>query len=112
MRSRKIAANYIFLPGFPLVKNGYVEIPDTKEVRVVEMGGQLREIEGLEFYGGCVVPDYICGCERFFQEGEKMLPVLEKLFCIQGNIFQRVAIIEGADLLGLIWQAGTRVRLL
>ena len=71
MRSRKIAANYIFLPGFPLVKNGYVEIPEAKEARVVEMGGQLREIEGLECYGGCVVPDYSCGSEHFFQEGEK-----------------------------------------
>ena len=46
---RKIAANYICLPGFPLVKNGYVILEQGRVKDVVDTGGRIREIQGLEF---------------------------------------------------------------
>jgi len=52
---RKIAANYICLPGFPLVKNGYVILEQGRVKDVVDTGGRIREIQGLEFYGGLIV---------------------------------------------------------
>ena len=45
---RKIAANYICLPGFPLVKNGYVILEQGRVKDVVDTGGRIREIQGLE----------------------------------------------------------------
>ena len=36
---RKIAANYILLPGFEFVKNGYVVLKDGKVMDVVNTGG-------------------------------------------------------------------------
>ena len=48
---RKIAANYIFLPGYPLVRNGYVVIDGQNGVDVVNTGGFIREIPGFDFYG-------------------------------------------------------------
>ena len=40
---RKIAANYIFLPDSPLIKNGYVVI-EQGEVRVVNTGGHILSL--------------------------------------------------------------------
>lgn len=110
--NRKIASNYIYLPECSLVKNGYVEIIAGRGVRIMDTGGQIREVAGLEFYAGIIVPDYVVGCESLFQTGKKMLPVLEHLFAEKGNIFYRVAIIEKADLLELAWQNETAIRLL
>ena len=42
---RKIAANYICLPGFPLVKNGYVILEQGRVKDVVDTGGRIREIQ-------------------------------------------------------------------
>ena len=56
---RKIAANYICLPGFPLVKNGYVILEQGRVKDVVDTGGRIREIQGLEFYGGLIVAAYV-----------------------------------------------------
>lgn len=109
---RKIAANYIFLPGLPLVRNGYVEITVPQRVRLVDTGGIMKEIAGLEFYGGLIVPDYVCRYETFFLPGMKMLPFLEQLFAQKGNIYQGIAIIEGADLQQLVWKEKAKVRLL
>ena len=109
---RKIAANYIYWPGSTLVKNGYVEISASQEVKVVDTGGQMKEIAGLEFYGGLIVPDYIYGFEDLFLPEAKMLPFLEQLFALKGSICQEAAIIEGADLLQLVWKKEARIRLL
>ena len=97
---RKIAANYIFVPGWPLVKNGYVEI------------GQIKEIAGLEFYGGMIVPDYVCACKSLLLPEVEILPFLERLFAQKGNVYQRVALIEGADLIRLVWKERAAIRLL
>ena len=56
---RKIAANYILLPGFEFVKNGYVVLKDGMVVDVVNTGGEIREIPCLEFYGGMLVDDRV-----------------------------------------------------
>ena len=56
---RKIAANYILLPGFEFVKNGYVVLKDGKVMDVVNTGGEIREIPCLEFYGGMIVDDSV-----------------------------------------------------
>lgn len=109
---RKIAANYIFLPGLPLVKNGYVEIAGPQGVKVVDTGGKVKEIAGLEFYGGLIVPDYVCVYEASFLPEMKMLPFLEQLFAQKGNIYQGIAIIEGADLQQLVWKEKAKIRLL
>lgn len=42
---RKIAANYIFLPGYPLVRNGYVVIDGQN----VDRRGETREVLFVRF---------------------------------------------------------------
>lgn len=109
---RKIAANYIFWPGIPLVKNGYVEISASGGVRVVDTGGKMREIAGLEFYGGMIVPAYVCDYRESWRPGMGLLPFLTRLFACRGADCRRPAIIEGADLRGLVWTEKADVRLL
>jgi len=111
-KSRKIAANYIYWPEKPLIKNGYVVISALHGIKVVDTGGKIREIAGLEFYGGLLVPAYVREYSSSFLPEMKMLPFLEQLFAEKGNICQRVAIIEGADLLRLEWKQEARIRLL
>ena len=91
---RKIAANYICLPGFPLVKNGYVILEQGRVKDVVDTGGRIREIQGLEFYGGLIVAAYVA----IYRRG--------------GKEYQGVGIWEGADLLKLTWTNKTKFRLL
>ena len=62
---RKIAANYILLPGFEFVKNGYVVLKDGKVMDVVNTGGEIREIPCLEFYGGMIVDDCVRQCIKW-----------------------------------------------
>ena len=66
---RKIAANYICLPGFPLVKNGYVILEQGRVKDVVDTGGRIREIQGLEFYGGLIVAAYVAAYQERLEEG-------------------------------------------
>ena len=109
---RKIAANYVFLPGKPLLKQGYVVWDDGAVREVVDTGGELREIHGLEFYGGMIVPDYVCACKSLLLPEVEILPFLERLFAQKGNVYQRVALIEGADLIRLVWKERAAIRLL
>ena len=111
-RVRKIAANYIFVPGWPLVKNGYVEIFGSQGVHVVDTYGKIKEIAGLEFYGGLIVPDYVCECKNLLLPEMEILPFLEQLFAQKGNGCRRVALIEGADLVRLVWKEKAGIRLL
>lgn len=106
---RKVAANYICLPGKPLVKNGYVVLKEGMPVEVVDTGGVVTEIAGLEFYGGMLVADYICGKEGCFAAGEPLADVLGRLYGEGGRVCG-IAIIEGADLRRLEWKTGARVR--
>ena len=97
---RKIAANYICLPGFPLVKNG------------VDTGGRIREIQGLEFYGGLIVAAYVAAYQGRLEEGDLLLPWLDEIYRRGGKEYQGVGIWEGADLLKLTWTNKTKFRLL
>ncbi|MEG0796589.1 MAG: hypothetical protein RR397_08830 [Odoribacter sp.] len=108
---RKIAANYIYIPGFPLTKNGYVIVENGK-VTVVDTGGKIREIAGLEFYGGMIVPDYVKENKDLFCVGAPFLPVLEKLLTEKGMVYKGLAIIEGADLREFIWLSVADIRIL
>jgi cytosine/adenosine deaminase-related metal-dependent hydrolase len=57
---RKIAANYIFPVAGKPVKNGYLVLDDKGTImEVVDTGGQIPEIEGLEYYSGVLVPGFI-----------------------------------------------------
>lgn len=109
---RKIAANYIFLPGFRLVKNGYVVWEDGQGVEVVDTGGQIREIQGLEFYGGMIVPDFIHEYTGSWPAGKDLLALLEKIYSEVPGKKYRLAVIEGADLRTLKWKEGGKVGLL
>lgn len=110
MDVRKIAANYIYLPGFSLVNNGYVILAEQGIHSVVDTGGKITEIAGLEFYGGLIVPEYACSYKDEFRAGLKLLPILDRLYALQGTAYRRVAIIEGADLRELTWRTGTGIR--
>lgn len=110
MKTRKIAANYICLPGFSLVKNGYVILEKERVKEVVDTGGQIREIQGLEFYGGLIVPDYVREAQQVPASNELLLPFFENLFLQYGTDFMGVAILEGADLLSLKWKEGAKFR--
>lgn len=110
---RKIAANYIFLPGFPLVKNGYAVCEDGHLTDVVDTGGQIKEIQGLEFYGGMIVPDFVSKYITRFHPGESLLVVLDEIYSeAAAKGFYPPAIIEGADLQGLKWKDGGKIRAL
>ena len=106
---RKIGANYIYWPGSPLIKNGSLECLGGQLWRVVDTGGIFREIAGLEFYGGILVPAGVCGEVACFQPEQPFLSQLDALYA-QGVSVAEVAIIEGADLRTLIWKAGATVR--
>lgn len=107
---RKIAANYIFLPGFPLVKNGYIELDGVQVCRVIDTGGEMKEIAGLEFYGGMIVPSYVV-----IPESDKPLELLvwlEELYRCRGKEYNGLNIIEGADLVQFRLLKNSRVRIL
>ena len=109
---RKIAANYICLPGFPLVKNGYVILEQGRVKDVVDTGGRIREIQGLEFYGGLIVAAYVAAYQERLEEGDLLLPWLDEIYRRGGEEYQGVGIWEGADLLKLTWTNNTKFRLL
>lgn len=96
---RKIASNYIFLPGYPLVKNGYVVWDKGCVTDVVDTGGVMKEIPGLEFYGGLIVAGYVKDKENRLKAGIDILSVLSELYRERGNGYQSLALIEGADLI-------------
>lgn len=105
---RKIAANYILLPGYPMVKNGYVLLEGQQVVDVVDTGGVLKEIQGLEFYGGMIVAGFLFQ-ERFELEG-RFLPLLESVYEERGCECGGLSIITGADLVHFACLTGTSLR--
>lgn len=106
---RKIAANYIFLPGSSLVKNGYV-ILEGKQVReIVDTGGKIREIPALEFYGGMLVADFLAGTDLKGKEGQALLPYLENRY--RGLSWEKggISLLKGADLVELTFGKNTEI---
>lgn len=57
---RKIAASYIFPVISPPIKNGILFVNDDGEIAdLVDPGGQIVEMAGLEFYNGIIVPGFV-----------------------------------------------------
>lgn len=52
---RKFCANYIFSPEKKLLRYGIVVVSDNNLVDVIDTGGVMREIEGLEFHSGLFI---------------------------------------------------------
>ena len=107
---RKGGANYIYLPGFPLVKNGYTVLNGSVVTEVVDTGGVVRELPALEFYGGMLVASELAGKEGSFAAGEPLLPCIDALYetlCAAAN---GLAILEGADLQTLTGRPGMKIR--
>lgn len=107
---RKVAANYIFLPGYPLVKNGYVVLSEERIIDVVDTGGVIKEIQGLEFYGGMIVAGSLVGGTVNWNAGENILPVLERFYEQSDCASSGIAIIQKADLLKLVFTPETVIR--
>lgn len=105
---RKIASNYVYLPAYPLVKNGYI-IWDEGQLRdVVDTGGITREIQGLEFYGGMLVAGFVRELIPDWQSGDHLLERIGKLYSEYDKITD-LALIQGADLLTFQWINGSRI---
>lgn len=109
---RKITSNYIYLPGYPLVKNGYVVLDGGKVVGVVDTGGIIREIEALEFYGGMIVDKIVLSQKRDWTEGQPLLPWLEQIYAGATTVSTGLALIKGADLRKKRFTAQTEIELL
>lgn len=109
---RKIGANYIFLPGFPLVKNGYLLWDNGEVTDVVNTGGGVKEIQGLEFYGGLIVAGYVKGMRERLKAGEDIVSVLNELYQEKGYDYQSLALVEGADLLNRIFRENITIQIL
>lgn len=59
---RKIAANWIITVKSAPLKNSYVVLDDDQRiVEIVDTGGKLTEIAGLEFFSGLLLPGIILG---------------------------------------------------
>ncbi len=57
---RKISANFIFPVTSRPLKNGIVKIDDDGKIyELTDTKGKLKEIPGLEFYNGIIVPGFI-----------------------------------------------------
>lgn len=112
MKTRKIAANYIFLPGFPLTKNGYVVLEEGKAAAVVDTGEEIREIQGLEFYGGWIVASCALAFQSELKAGDSLVPWLRKLYDRCGEECGSIGIWEGVDLRNLVWREEARFSLL
>jgi len=99
---RKIAANYIWLPRYPLLRGGYVLLEGDKVVRVVDTGGKLNEIAGLEFYGGLIVAACVQELASEWRVGDKIRPLLHAFYSRQGEI-NGLALIQGIDYQNFCW---------
>lgn len=54
---RKVAANYLFFPGYPLIKNGYVVLEQDQVKEVVDTGGLFGKYRGWSFMREYWLPD-------------------------------------------------------
>ena len=106
---RKVAANYVFLPGMPLLKQGYV-VWDGGVLRdVVDTGGKLQEIHGLEFYGGMIVAAEVLEKWGRWKAGEALMPFLAECYRESDGEVRGMAIITGADLKRMVFCEGTEI---
>lgn len=104
---RKIAANYVFLPGIPLLRQGYVVWEDGAIREAVDTGGELREIHGLEFYGGILVSAGLLEKRRVWKTGQPLLAFLTECYKDSDDAVTGLALIKGADLKRMVFCEGT-----
>lgn len=95
---RKIAANCIYLPDFPFVRNGYVILDGGSVLDVVDTGGTIREIPGLEFYGGMIVDAGLSGIALRHLAGEDIIAFLDRAYKKDTSPGDGIAILLRADL--------------
>lgn len=105
---RKIAANYIWLPGFELIRNGYVVLENGRVTDVVDTGGVIHEIPCLEFYGGMIVANDVRE-DITWETGDRILEKLSVLYQSAQGKSNGLALIQGADFNNLHWTEQTRV---
>ncbi len=105
---RKIAANYILLPGFEFVKNGYIVLKDGMVVDVVNTGGEIREIPCLEFYGGMIVDDRVRQ-HIVWSPGDPIREKILQLYRENKAYGNGLALIQGADFSHFIWTPESRI---
>lgn len=73
---KKYSANYIFPVSSKPLKNGIVVVDDNGYiVDLIDTKGQLREIAGLEFYNGVIVPGFVnCHCHLELSALKGLIP--------------------------------------
>ena len=58
--SRKISAHYVFPINAEPIKNGIIEVDDNGQIlNVINPGDEIKELAGVEFYSGILVPGFI-----------------------------------------------------
>ncbi len=58
--SRKISAHYIFPINAEPLKNGIIEVDDSGQIlNVINPGEEIKELAGVEFYSGILVPGFV-----------------------------------------------------
>lgn len=105
---RKIAANYICLPGFELIRNGYVVLENGRVTNVVNTGGVIHEIPCLEFYGGMIVAGNVQE-EITWETGDSILEKLGVLYQYAERTSDGLSLIQGADFDHFQWAEQTRI---
>ena len=109
---KKIASNYIFMPGFPLIRNGYIEWEKGEFLRVVHTDGLLQELPGLEFYGGLLVSSRVQELVRFWTPGMQILPEIERLYHSLHDPLDGLSLIAGIDYKEFRWEKRATIELL
>ena len=100
---RLVTANYLFLPGFPLLKFGQVKLQNRIIVDVIDTGGKICEKPGLEFYGGLLVAGGVQG-QIIWETGDDLLERLSFFYRENpGKVCVGLCLIVGADLLDFKW---------
>lgn len=106
MSPRKIAANYLFLPGRPLLCGGYAVVVDGLVAEVVDTSGETHELPRMEFYGGLLVDAAACdGVD--WRPGDDILARLAERYALGPT--GTLALIEGADFARFLWLSTTRL---
>jgi len=60
LKIKKFAANWVWVKPGQILKNGIVAFDENNTVvDVIDTGGNLREISGLEFHNGVLVPGFV-----------------------------------------------------
>lgn len=74
---------------------------------VVDTGGELREIHGLEFYGGMIVSAALLEKRGTWKAGQPLLAFLTECYGGSDESVTGLAIIKGADWKRMVFCEGT-----